>query len=380
MVLIMINKLRSMWSRRRKAVSPVIATILIIALTVTAAAIVYFVVVPLLRGKGEIVVMDYDLKNTDITPYADTLEVDMNNIGTATVQVSAIIVTKDGVAVSWSLDETTYSINSGSSTKVSCSADDAAQEFGYGENAIFTFTIDEGETIVVEIKVSAKFSTFVSIYENDFETATDFNEWTHTLIFTHGGGSHSIADWRIAEQGGNHYAECTNNDCQFITLEGPTYDFYDVNITYDLRTSDDDGNGIIFRYDNSGIYSKFYCIWFTRDHPSAANPSGDGDNFDWVSPDDIILQNYVTIHYVEEDADGYNWDKIAEIPWTRNNNVWYSWRVVMDGTNGDLFIDNSPTATLSWTDSRLSHGYVGFISFANDDSDFDNLYVWQTTS
>jgi flagellin-like protein len=32
--------------RRRKAVSPVIATILLIALTVTAAAIVYFVVVP----------------------------------------------------------------------------------------------------------------------------------------------------------------------------------------------------------------------------------------------------------------------------------------------------------------------------------------------
>ena len=47
------KKLLRLW-RRRKAVSPVIATILLIALTVTAAAIVYFVVVPLLRGNPEL--------------------------------------------------------------------------------------------------------------------------------------------------------------------------------------------------------------------------------------------------------------------------------------------------------------------------------------
>ncbi len=40
--------------KRKKAVSPVIATILLIALTVTAAAIVYFVVVPLLRSNPEL--------------------------------------------------------------------------------------------------------------------------------------------------------------------------------------------------------------------------------------------------------------------------------------------------------------------------------------
>jgi len=45
--------------KRKKAVSPVIATILLIALTVTAAAIVYFVVVPLLRNKPEFTVLDY---------------------------------------------------------------------------------------------------------------------------------------------------------------------------------------------------------------------------------------------------------------------------------------------------------------------------------
>ncbi|MGC9781500.1 MAG: type IV pilin N-terminal domain-containing protein [Candidatus Heimdallarchaeota archaeon] len=377
----MFIKLKTLW-RRRRAVSPVIATILIIALTVTAAAIVYFVVVPLLRGDGEIVVMGYILENTDATPFADTLTVSMNNIGTAAVDVSAVSVTKDGAAITWNLAEESYNIGTGTSLDVVCSANEATQELGYGENVVFTFTLGEGDTVVVEIKVSAKFSHFVTIYENDFETATDFSEWTHTTLFIHGGGTHTIADWRILATGGNHFAECTNNDCQFITLEDPNHDFYDVNITYDLRTSDNDGNGIIFRYDNSGAYPNFYCVWYTRDHPSATNGphSGEEDIFDWNTPSDQIIDGEITIHYVEGDANGYNWYKLDRAAWTRSNNVWYSWRIVADGTNGALYIDNSDTATLTWTDSNLSHGYIGFISFANDNSDFDNIYVWQTTT
>lgn len=378
----MFNKLKTLWRRRRRAISPVIATILIIALTVTAAAIVYFVVVPLLRGDGEIVIMEYDLENTDATPFADTLTVSMNNIGTAAVDVSAVSVTKDGAAITWNLAEESYNIGTGTSLDVVCSADSATQELGYGENVVFTFTLGEGDTVVVEIKVSAKFSHFVTIYENDFETVTDFSEWTHTTLFTHGGGTHTIADWRILETGGNHFAECTNNDCQFITLEDPNHDFYDVNITYDLRTSDNDGNGIIFRYDDSGAYANFYCVWYTRDHPSAANGPhvGEEDIFDWNTPSDQIINGEITIHYVEGDANGYNWYKLDSVAWTRSNNVWYSWRVVADGSNGALYIDNSDTATLTWTDSNLSHGYIGFISFANDNSDFDNIYVWQTVT
>ena len=92
------NKLRSLWARR-KAVSPVIAVILIIALTVTAAAIVYFVVVPMLRGKGELVVMSYELTDSDDTPFADKMTINVQNIGTAEEIITSLIVTKDGVAV-----------------------------------------------------------------------------------------------------------------------------------------------------------------------------------------------------------------------------------------------------------------------------------------
>ena len=54
------NILRRIFPRKsnnNQAISPVIASILLIALTVSAAAIVYFVVVPLLQGDGKLVQM-----------------------------------------------------------------------------------------------------------------------------------------------------------------------------------------------------------------------------------------------------------------------------------------------------------------------------------
>ncbi|TET29008.1 MAG: type IV pilin [Candidatus Heimdallarchaeota archaeon] len=92
--------------RRRKAVSPVIATILLIALTVTAAAIVYFVVVPLLRGNPELVLMDYELADTDASDLADELTLTLNNVGTADANLATITVIRDDVAANWEFEET----------------------------------------------------------------------------------------------------------------------------------------------------------------------------------------------------------------------------------------------------------------------------------
>jgi flagellin-like protein len=63
--------------KRKKAVSPVIATILLIALTVTAAAIVYFVVVPLLTQKPELVYTN----NGKVPATTNQYEVTIQNIG-----------------------------------------------------------------------------------------------------------------------------------------------------------------------------------------------------------------------------------------------------------------------------------------------------------
>jgi len=60
--------------KRKKAVSPVIATILLIALTVTAAAIVYFVVVPLLQANPELVATGYGKVSGTDNKYEVTIE------------------------------------------------------------------------------------------------------------------------------------------------------------------------------------------------------------------------------------------------------------------------------------------------------------------
>lgn len=65
--------------KKKKGVSPVIATILLIALTVTAAAIVYFVVVPLFAQKAELAQISYGTE----AGYSDRVYFEMKNIGGA---------------------------------------------------------------------------------------------------------------------------------------------------------------------------------------------------------------------------------------------------------------------------------------------------------
>lgn len=73
--------------KRNKAVSPVIATILLIALTVTAAAIVYFVVVPLLTTKPELVVI---LPYGKVPATTDKYEVTIQNNGGAIANIDTL--------------------------------------------------------------------------------------------------------------------------------------------------------------------------------------------------------------------------------------------------------------------------------------------------
>lgn len=363
---------------RRKAVSPVIATILLIALTVTAAAIVYFVVVPLFKTQAELVIMDYELEDTDATRYADELEVSFQNLGTGAAQISEVVVKKDGSAINWKVDGN-ITINPAALVDITFSAISSADELSYGDNANFEF-LYEDKTISLSIKISAKFSKYIILFEEDFEGDPPTG-WVMTTFQTHNpAGTSTMADWVVEENSGNKYWHCTNNNCQFIIKDDPLYDLSDVNMTYDLLTDDDDANGIIFRYDDSGTYANFYIVWFTRDHPSSSNGphSGEVDDFDWVTPADQIIRNKITVHYVEGDADGFNWYKLAEVDWTRSNNVWYTWRVIADGGDMDLYIDHSSTPFLSWTDTRITHGYIGLVSFANHNSFYDNIYAWNT--
>ncbi|MHA1243822.1 MAG: archaellin/type IV pilin N-terminal domain-containing protein [Candidatus Heimdallarchaeota archaeon] len=77
--------------RRRKAVSPVIAALLLIALTVSAVALVYYIVMPLLN-RSNFYAEVIGINDTDRDSRYDKISVILSNAGTANVEVLEINV------------------------------------------------------------------------------------------------------------------------------------------------------------------------------------------------------------------------------------------------------------------------------------------------
>ena len=372
----MFNIIRKIW-RKRKVISPIITTIILIILTITAAAIVYFVVIPLLQNESELAILDYTLEDTDNSNQTDKLTITVSNIGEIAVTIANLSVIRNNIEINWTMNELFYEINTSDQINIVCEATNTTDQLSYGDFVSFNLPYDKN-SVAINIRIPAKFSPYTFLYDEDFEFFTSVN-WTLQILDTHNpSGNQTLADWIIEQENGNHYWRCTSNNCQFIILNDDHRDFTDVNISYDLRTDDDDANGIILRYDDSGLYPRFYIIWFTKDHPSPRNSplSDEIDDFDWHTAADQIQPNKITVHYVEGDADGFNWYKIMETNWTRNDNQWYTWRVNTNGTNMEFYIDNFDIPYMTFSDSRITHGHIGFISFANVNSHYDNIYVW----
>ncbi|MBD3191851.1 MAG: type IV pilin [Candidatus Heimdallarchaeota archaeon] len=89
----------------KRGISPVIATILLIALTVSAAAIVYFVVVPLFQTKAEIVQSKmFTLEDTDDDGSFDQATLTLYNLGTgSTTLVETATVKMQSEQYSWEI-------------------------------------------------------------------------------------------------------------------------------------------------------------------------------------------------------------------------------------------------------------------------------------
>jgi hypothetical protein len=80
---------------KRRAVSPVVATILLISLVVAASAMVYFIVVPMLRGSANVDLITIQWFDSDGDSVVDVAYVTIQNTGSANAVISAINVTID---------------------------------------------------------------------------------------------------------------------------------------------------------------------------------------------------------------------------------------------------------------------------------------------
>ncbi len=86
----MIKKIKRLYTRR-KAISPVVATILLIALTVAAAAIVYFVVVPIFNTT-KLDASVVKISDTDRDSLYNQIEIQFVNSGTKNINITQITI------------------------------------------------------------------------------------------------------------------------------------------------------------------------------------------------------------------------------------------------------------------------------------------------
>ncbi len=375
----MIKKLQSLW-RRRKALNPIVSAIIVIITTITFSAIIYFVVIPLIV-KGELVVLDYTLEDTNHSNYVDKITINFENVGNQELAFSSVLVKRDAVSINWSLESTSYIVEQKEQITIICTANSSLNELAYGQLVVFEFPFDEVKFFNFKIKIPAVFSPNTMIFGEDFENF-DRENWTYYQIAIHDFfniHNHNLSDWITDKNEGNTYWQCSNNDCQFVILSNPLLNFTNVNISCDLSTNGSDATGIIYRYDESEDYPKFYILWYTKDHPSPKNGPHveEIDIFDWANPDtDQIQSGELTVHFVEGDPHGYNWFRIASIEWEREFNQWYTWRIDANGDHFRIYVDNTETPILEFYDTRISRGQIGLVSLANDLAFFDNLYVW----
>ena len=86
----MLAKIKKLF-RRRKAVSPVVATILLIALTVAAVSLVYFVIVPYLNN-SQFYASIINVKDSDRDSKYDEITLYVTNSGTRELEIHEVIV------------------------------------------------------------------------------------------------------------------------------------------------------------------------------------------------------------------------------------------------------------------------------------------------
>ena len=130
--------------KKKKAVSPVIATILLIALTVTAAAIVWFVVIPLINNTPkQLLITEYDFVTGTEDQYSFTVQ---NGLGSAITISDITIEFENGTAGPAVLDFNTTTISAGSVKEIVITV---SPDFINGETYAFTLHYDEGATVTV---------------------------------------------------------------------------------------------------------------------------------------------------------------------------------------------------------------------------------------
>jgi len=263
-----------MISRRinRKAVSPVIAVVLIIALTVSAAAVVWSVTNGLLNNsKAEIVVNEYGVADTNNNERGDLIQLIVKNIGSDGTITSAKVFRDSVEMTSWSL-ASTVKLQSGEDGMITVATSDIKEEVNNQNDVLIRILTEKS---VTDFKVPIPDTlTAIPVF---FDVGGDGNGFTqkglqeqgwvlHEYTSAHGTGTIGIENGEVSFN--------TNSDMLFY-LNNTDYQVKNGIITADFKWGDNDGIGIAFRIIDE---SNYYWVGYTNDHNAVGSSRFGEDN------------------------------------------------------------------------------------------------------
>ncbi|MCY3414864.1 MAG: type IV pilin N-terminal domain-containing protein [Candidatus Heimdallarchaeota archaeon] len=259
-------------NKLKRAVSPVIAIILMIALTVAASAIIWGISSDLFSVNKDVLVYERSgVSDANGDDMGDYIIVYLRNIGSEdSIIDSASLFRDNSELTSWVLLNTSYTIPSGSIDYIELQTVSTSDQVNSNNEVRITMqSSSTNSASEVDIPVPGTLSALPVIFAGGGFSGIDITAqgWVEYTYNTHGGGT------GIYESNGDILFD-TNDDMLFY-LQNADYLVKNGIIVADFLYGDNDGIGIAFRIVDE---SNYYWVGFTEDHNGPANRAGENSN------------------------------------------------------------------------------------------------------
>ena len=266
--------------RLRRAVSPIIAVVLIIALTAAAAGTVWVIFQQISDVEnGDLFIEKVYVTDVDDNTVGDTLTIQVRNIGTGTAIITGLKVEEDGVELtSWALLNDSYTLETGQVGFVFAQTLTLADQINTNSEILVSLSGDGVISNIFKVLVPSELSGLPEVFS--LGTATNTSQmssqgWTTTNLKAHGGSNGNCVDDAgntipICLVAGDIYFE-TNDDVLYW-LNNDAFKVKNGVIEFSFLWGDNDGMGVMFRMTDTNNY---YWIGYTEDHNGPNNRAGD---------------------------------------------------------------------------------------------------------
>ncbi len=358
--------------KAKRSVSPIIATILLVALTVAAGAIIWALTQGILSSSNfQLLIENVGVADKSGNDLGDFFRILVTNIGSDPAEIRDVIVEINGNEdPNWSLRFTNYTIQPQETISVEA------------VTVVLTSMVSRNDTVIVTVE---GFENGVNRFSNRFEVSIPSIITANAILYSPDISSSTLTSdgWvtRRLNNNTNHGGSSTisiinnkivmesNNDLLFV-LENSSFTLANFIFSSNIEWGDNDAVGFVFRYQDVFNY---YWVLYTADHLSNKNVAGDGS-----SPH---------IPHVYGDTDKFVFGKVVDgtssviaasqtsglmVPSSKGTYV-YSWSILIDETT--FVLEFGGDEIMSVSDSTFSSGYIGFLSIAAQNSEFSNLVI-----